>query len=107
MSQTKPFNYCSPSEEYQGWTNAQTWCVALTINNTRQNQEYFKKRAAAISGPLKPRPSDAVIKAYLMDLAKFNTMSKQIYDMSPWAWNQGQTLEDVNWSEIYDDLIRE
>jgi hypothetical protein len=34
------------SERYNGWTNYETWCVNLWIDNSQGDQEYWRDRAA-------------------------------------------------------------
>jgi hypothetical protein len=34
-------------EEYNGWTNYETWCVNLHIDNTQSSQEEWQQEAAA------------------------------------------------------------
>jgi hypothetical protein len=34
------------AERYNGWTNYETWCVNLWIDNEESAQEYWRERAA-------------------------------------------------------------
>ncbi len=76
---------------YQGWTNPQTWCVALAFNSKLTihdqaldivNSTVDATRAAALLRSLGL--------AYIVD----------IKTIAPWAWENGKTLSTVNWDEI-------
>lgn len=74
--------------KYQGWFNAQTWCVALTLNNTKNNQDKFIEL-------VKAGHTWKVINEHC------NSLSGEIYNMAPWAWPNGYNAADVDWDEIY------
>jgi hypothetical protein len=80
-------------EPYQGWTNAQTWCVALTLNNHSKTQDAAMSK---VRDNLEwPRIAEVELRNYC------GSIIGDIYDMAPWAWNDCQALSaDVNWEEI-------
>lgn len=73
--------------EYQGWANAQTWSLALTMDNTKQLQD---KMIGLCS-------SEAPIQEILKFCA---SQKKEIENMAPWAWPFGYDSLKVNWTEI-------
>ncbi len=86
------------SEPYQGWHNAQTWCVACTFNNTKILQD---KALAIVRDNLEFL---SIAKLTLRDLAGKHIA--EIYDFADWAWSDGQSLTgDVNWDEIHDHYL--
>lgn len=80
------------TEKFQGWANAQTWCVALTLDNTKE----FQDRAMEIVRQCKPQ---SCLRAYCRSL------SLEIHTMAPWAWSimrgVDADLKLVKWHEIY------
>ena len=82
-------------EEYQGWSNVQTWCVVNTFNNTKELQNLALKIT-------REHHTDETIELSLKSLArKHNT---EIHDFAPWVWDYLQAhhkwTHDVNWKEI-------
>lgn len=65
---------------YQGWTNEQTWCVALTLDNNRS----YLSTAMRLRG----------LKVFCASLRK------EIVDMAPWAWPDGYDEAYINWDEL-------
>lgn len=95
---------------YNGWTNYETWCVALWMDNERAQYEYYQELAkdtwdAAEATPYSTREQNA--KYTLADVLK-----DQIEDTAP-AENDGTVfadllnaaLSEVNWHEIADHYL--
>lgn len=80
-------------EKYQGWTNAQTWCVAGVFNNTKKLQDEVLK---AVRTNLQfPR----TVEMWLREIAGKNVC--EVHDFAPWCWEDGETLtQDVDWSQL-------
>lgn len=103
-------------KEYNGWTNYETWCVALWLDNEQSTQEYWKERAADCyerSGvdKLFTREENATFKLCKImqeETEEHNPMAG-IGDM--YADMLNASLSMVNWYEIakhrIDDLIQE
>ncbi len=80
-------------EKYQGWTNAQTWCVALLFDN---DERLFSLALGALK---ESEGLSSVAESELLELARNN--NRRIYATAPWAWCDGETLTDhVNWGEL-------
>lgn len=87
-------------EEYQGWTNAQTWCVAGMFNNTKVTQD----KALSIVRDNLDNPK--IAEKFLLELAKNNV--SEIYAFAEWAWADCESLTyDVNWEEIREHYVLE
>ena len=76
------------NEEFQGFTNVRTWCVALTIDNKRE----------MLSEVMKIHTDE--------DFKKFMSKNKHcFFHMAPWVWSEGchsEDLEMVNTAELLD-----
>jgi hypothetical protein len=81
--------------KYQGWTNAQTWCIALWFNNQKTTQdvaldivrENIDNKMTAISR----------LKHYTLEHLI------DIWNMAPWSWSDGQSISaDVDWNSIFE-----
>ena len=72
---------------YQGYSNEQTWCVCLTLNNTKSYQD--KAKAA---------PDIEELKRYC------HTLRGEIFSMAYWAWPEAYQENQVNWVEVYEEL---
>lgn len=98
MSNYIPISFINQQEvkTYQGWTNAQTWCIALTIDQTEALQ----------------------IKVFeMVDKHKYKEIFinrlrtwvrrhwHEFYNMAPWVWDDFQDplkgLLIVDWDEIW------
>jgi hypothetical protein len=77
---------------YQGYRNAQTWSVALIL----KNEESLHK--AALLTVKRESQSHTVCEVLLHQIASRNF--KTIVDSAPWAWDEGQSLNDVDWRAI-------
>jgi hypothetical protein len=44
----------SNDKTYNGWTNYETWCVALWLDNDQASSEYMAERAANVWADAKP-----------------------------------------------------
>jgi hypothetical protein len=93
-ARTKLANNIQNKNKYQGWWNAQTWCVALTLNNSKYLQDY------AFNIFRRHNLSDAKIE--LKNLCNRN--AKEIFYMAPWVWGDrfqyGFSFDSVNWTEL-------
>ena len=75
----------------QGWTNDKTWCVAMTIDNTKHHLDtvlYFARNK-----------NNQGIVGYCWEIRG------DIFNMATWAWPEAvskQSLNMVNWNEIFE-----
>lgn len=85
---------------YQGWTNPQTWCVSLVF----LNNEAIYHRACACVATNQGFPN--VAKAELKALAQELTV--QLYEAAPWVWTDSHgesvSIDVVSWSELFASL---
>lgn len=65
------------NQEYQGWKNAQTWCVALTFDNSKKLQDQVLRK-------VKIYKTLDMIEIQLWRMALDN--QKEIIEMAPWAF---------------------
>lgn len=90
---------------YQGWANAQTWCVALYLNNQKYTQDdcldiVREQMRPDSTGRTFPR----VAEWELLDYCRMH--AARIRKMAPWVWlpradHAPVTLTDsVSWAEI-------
>ena len=72
---------------YQGWANAETWCVALTMDNCQEFQNKMLSLAK----------NQAPVKDFLDYCER---KKSYIVNMARWVWPHGYNPLKVNWSEI-------
>jgi len=83
----------SDKKEYNGWSNYNTWKVALNLSNDQSTQEYYQD--AIKEGQITDGDS-------YKDWFKENFESKEegyykLYD----GWSEAEIDGDVDWDEIY------
>ncbi len=85
------------NEAYQGWKNKQTWCVALTLDNTRELYE------RALEAARDDHPDLA-----LKMLCSSKKVLTEVFNMAEWCWD-GHTIglklywhmvDVVDWKEL-------
>lgn len=81
-----------PTVSYQGYRNAQTWCVCNAFKNN------IDLHNAALTIVRRERASHVVCETLLRSIAARNFAL--VCEVAPWAWLDGQTLSDVFWREI-------
>jgi len=103
-------------ESYQGWTNYETWCVVLWIDNEQPSYEYWRamarrhKREAPTSEGVRSRIWTAE-QAARLNLA--DQLRGEVTDCAPISEATLYTdlltaaLEEVNWREIAENLLEE
>jgi hypothetical protein len=90
------------STKYNGWTNYETWCVNLWLDNEEPLQRYW----AAIAALWLNQEPNARLAAY--ELAR--QLAEEVIDWKPevtgmWADLLGAALSEVNWNEIAGYMI--
>ena len=86
-----------PNVSYQGFRNAQTWCVSTAFKNDRELHD------AALLIVKRERFSHVVCETLLKALA--TRYEARVHEVAPWAWSDRQTLTDVVWREIRVEIV--
>ena len=81
------------STDYNGWTNYETWNVALWIDNEQGSQEYWREVTREIreTASEASQVKDAI---WSIEQAARFTLADQLEDLL------GSALDNVNWREI-------
>ena len=86
------------SRMYQGWSTVQTWCIALTFDNSHP---MLTQALEIVSCTDFPKENEVRLRGMA---------SHRIHDIkatAPWAWDEGQSFdEDVNWNELREHYER-
>ena len=92
------------AEGYNGWSNYETWAVALWIDNEEPSYRYWREAAAWA----KQRGSKQTAVIALANRLK-DELSEQAPDLgaSMWADLLNAALGEVDWDEIAQNMIEE
>lgn len=98
------------AEEYNGWTNRETWATALHINNDQALQETAEEYAIE---EIKGHDEDEEINAYHLGETFQTWITEDLLTLENIAGNQGLfnmltdigSLYRVNWREIAESFI--
>jgi hypothetical protein len=86
-------------DEYQGWSNYNTWKVALNVDN---DQPLYEESWRAIkAGEIKDGES---FKEWFKENSRVN--EDGFYKVSD-SWSERELDADVNWDELYASKIRD
>ncbi len=101
---------------YNGWSNYETWNVALWIDNS-DDQQFFSERAQEIYDAATPSSINTREQAATYDLMgeikdRFENGAQDLLDAahqssSVWADLLGAALSEVDWQEIAEHFIGE
>lgn len=84
-------------EKYQGWTNAQTWCVALWWNNSKKTQD------EALTIVRDNLGDNEGIERNLLRFVLRNV--SDVWAMASWCWIDCQSVTfDVDWKQLRESL---
>ena len=102
---------------YNGWTNYETWNVALWIGNEEGSYRYWRERAQEIYEQSKEREYATRDEAAIYNLAdalkedfkigKEEFLEDAAKSSSVWADLLGAALSEVDWQEIASGMIEE
>ena len=87
------------NETYNGWTNYETWLVALWIDNEEHSHHFWRDVA---------RERDTVYEFASEMRETFETMAENKVGASDfWADMMGAALSEVDWHSVAGNLIDE
>jgi hypothetical protein len=91
-------------KEYNGWTNYETWAVALWMNNEEGSQRFWSDCAAEVVDAADANGTDAACD--LADMLK-SQHEEAMPDLGATVWADllGAAMSEVNWYEIAEHLI--
>ena len=99
-------------KRYSGWTNYETWLVALWADNDEATYRHHQRLAQQTWDASKTDSTFSRREHATLDLAK--SLRTEIEDAHPltdhatlWADLMGAALAEVNWYEIAEQLIQE
>lgn len=100
---------------YNGWTNYETWNVALWMDNERGSHDYWIERAQEVWGNSKAEKPFSREERAIFDLsdmlesefedAQADFLERAEASSSMWADLVGSALSEVNWREIAKNLL--
>ena len=105
----------SDEKRYQGWTNYETWCVNLWIDNERESYERWRAEARSV---LRRAPTMEQVtqwnwsKQQAAREALALAIREAVEDAAPalsgvYGDLLTSALSEVNWSEVADEIIAE
>jgi len=92
-------------KEYNGWTNYETWVVALWLDNEEGSQRYWQERAEEIMRDCDSDKDDANRK--LSDELKDQHEEAQPEVTGVFADLINAAMSEVNWWEIAEHYVNE
>ena len=104
------------NEGYQGWSNYETWLVALWLDNERASYEYWRDHAASHR---QHAPECKTVESgiwTIQEAAKYNLaeqLKEEVADASPLSESSlysdllAAALDEVDWYELADHLLAE
>lgn len=97
-------------QEYNGWTNYETWVVSLWMDNEKGTYDYWRERAREILADSKPTQYSTgpeMAKAALADTLKIEH-EEGLPDLNGFAADLlNAAMSEVNWYEIAEHLIQD
>lgn len=91
----------SNDKSYQGWTNYETWAVALWLDNDQGSYEYWRDVAEEIKEDEGDEDDEDIHLAALASRLK-DEFEEGMPDLGASLWSDllGAALSEVNWYEI-------
>jgi hypothetical protein len=97
--------------KYNGWTNYETWNVALWLDNNEGDQNYWNETAQEVYDAAEAEKSFTRDEQATLDL--MHRLQEEIEEAQPdlgasmWADLLGAAMSEVNWYEIAEHYIAE
>jgi len=88
---------------YNGWTNYETWAVALWIDNEEGSYLYSRELVAAAADAHPEYPTSGAADA----LKEWQEEQRPDLGASVWADLLGAAFDDVDWHEIAENYLSE
>lgn len=98
------------AKEYNGWTNYETWCVKLWMDNDKGSQEYFA--GLALDHYQRDRPAMGLTKENLATISLAQALKEHHEEALPGlggfvADMLNAAMSEVSWHEIAKYLVDE
>jgi hypothetical protein len=94
-------------QEYNGWTNYETWVVSLWMDNEKGSYDYWRSVAAQIASPNSPEyiKCASTQKCRLADILKDNH-EEELPELTGFAADLlNAAMSEVDWFSIAEHLI--
>jgi hypothetical protein len=91
-------------KEYNGWTNYETWAVALWLDNEQGSQRYWQERAEEY---VKTDGKEDASRGLADELKEQHEEANPVTDASVFSDLMGAALSEVNWFEIAQHYVDE
>ena len=93
---------------YNGWTNYETWCFNLWIDNNQGSQEYWQEQAIeAYDNADADHFSKEANASFILRESLKDTFENDAPDLGACVWSDllNAALSEVNWQEIAEAMI--
>lgn len=96
----------SETKTYNGWTNYETWNVALWIDNEQGSYNQWRSRCQGlldetdVNDPIEERRSDAAVPLSRELQSEIEDANPLASDSSMWSDLLSAAISEVNWYEI-------
>jgi len=99
-------------KEYNGWTNYETWAVALWLDNDEQSQGYWRDMARECLESAKDKPSEVLTvaenAAYILAEQLKDDHEEALPEIQGFASDLlDAAMSEVNWQEIAKGFVSE
>lgn len=100
------------SKRYNGWTNYETWCVKLWMDNERGDYEHWNEVAREIWGNSRDHGHQHWTRSEFARFTLADKLKEDYEDAMPeiegvWSDMLRAAFSEVNWEEIADNLLDE
>ena len=100
-------------KDYNGWTNYETWCVKLWLDNEQSTSEYWSEQAQEQFENAEIRAEKYFSQSEKARFTLADQLKQQITDEQPemgasmYSDLLGAALSEVNWNEIANAFLEE
>ena len=100
------------TKTYNGWTNYETWAVALWLDNDEQSQGYWRDMARECLESAKDKPSEVLTvaedAAYMLADRLKDDHEEALPEVTGFASDLlNAAMSEVNWQEIAKGFVSE